>query len=401
MEKTTGPKAVPTPRKIYQLDAISPIDGRYRRHVEKLAEIFSERGLMRHRLMVEGEYLISLHDKRLVERVLSHSEKRFIRSLYRINPEWAQIIKEIEVRGFGDIPATNHDVKAIEYFMQVMFKGTSLEDTIPMIHFGLTSEDTNNLAYALMLKKGINEVIIPALNEIRGGLATLVTENKDLPIPGRTHGQVAIPTTFGKEFAVFYSRLSMELEGLNSSKLLAKLNGAMGNYSAHQIAMPNVNWPAFANSFIIGLDFDSGAVEKGIRLEMNPTTTQIEPHDTYARLFDTIRRANTILIGFNQDLWRYISDDWIKQKPVAGEVGSSTMPQKVNPIHFEQSEGKLGEANALYEFFSRKLPISRLQRDLSDSTVERDFGTALASTLIGYNALTTGLPESLSIEKGT
>lgn len=154
MEKTTGPKAVPTPRKIYQLDAISPIDGRYRRHVEKLAEIFSERGLMRHRLMVEGEYLISLHDKRLVERVLSHSEKRFIRSLYRINPEWAQIIKEIEVRGFGDIPATNHDVKAIEYFMQVMFKGTSLEDTIPMIHFGLTSEDTNNLAYALMLKKG-------------------------------------------------------------------------------------------------------------------------------------------------------------------------------------------------------------------------------------------------------
>ena len=398
MEKTQDQKA-PATKSIYKVDAISPVDGRYRKQTEPLAEIFSERGLMRHRLIVEGEYVLELYERGLGSRSLDKKEIDFIRSLYDISEDGAQIIKAIETRGYGFIKATNHDVKAVEYFMQLNFREAGLEDAIPMIHLGLTSEDTNNLAYALMLKKGVNKVLLPAMHGIMDGLSKLATDNMALPMLARTHGQPASPTTFGKEFAVFHSRLAREVKGLEGFTLLAKLNGATGNYNAHQAAYPNVDWIGFSKSFIEWLETYSGQVPKGIKIGMNAVTTQIEPHDTYADLFDNLKRINNILIDFNQDVWRYISDGWVRQKPVEGEVGSSTMPHKVNPIDFENSEGRLGLANALFEFFSRKLPVSRLQRDLSDSTVEREFGTAFANCLIAYNSIGKGLGK-VSIDTG-
>jgi adenylosuccinate lyase len=418
MEKTETAKT--STQTLYRVDAISPVDGRYRKQTEPLAAMFSERGLMKHRLIVEGEYLISLYENGLgkragktpafvefgprwqdangVNRKLGDDEIKFIRSLYALEQSDAQIIKDIEVRGHGGIKATNHDVKAVEYYMQLKVKGTSLEDTTSMIHFGLTSEDTNNLAYALMIKRGVNEVLLPTIHGIMDGLAKFALDNKDLPILARTHGQPASPTTFGKEFAVFHSRLAREVKDLESFTLLTKLNGATGNYNAHRIAYPEVDWVGFTKKFIDELDAYSSPVQKGIRLGVNLVTTQIEPHDTYARLFDNLKRINNILIDLDQDIWRYVSDGWIKQRPVEGEVGSSTMPHKVNPIDFENSETRLGLANALFEFFSRKLPISRLQRDLSDSTVEREFGTALANSLIGYNSILKGFGK-ISVDK--
>lgn len=389
MEKAQDQKA--SSNVIHRVDAISPVDGRYRKQTEPLARIFSERGLIRHRLIVEGEYIIALHARGLGGRSLDEKEVDFIRTLHNISSDGAQIVKAIETKGYDSVRATNHDVKAVEYFMQLNFREGGLDDLIPMLHFGLTSEDTNNLAYALMLKRGVNDVLLPALHGIMDGLSQLAMDNKGLPMLARTHGQPASPTTFGKEFAVFHSRLGREVKELEGFTLLAKLNGATGNYNAHQVAYPKVDWIGFSKAFIEELDTYSGLVQKGVRLGMNPITTQIEPHDTYARLFDNIKRINNILIDFNQDLWRYISDGWIRQRTVEGEVGSSTMPHKVNPIDFENSEGRLGLANALFEFFSRKLPVSRLQRDLSDSTVEREFGTAFANCLIAYNSIGKGL----------
>ncbi len=283
-------------------------------------------------------------------------------------------------------------MKVVEYFYRLMFKSTSLEDTTSMLHFGLTSEDVTNIAYALMLKKGVNEVMLPALYGIRERLEKFAMNNKGLAALALTHGQPASPTTFGKKFAVFYSRLDRGIKELENFTILAKLNGASGNYDAHQLAYPNVDWIKFSEKFIKDLDFYSGAVQKGVRIGVNLITTQIEPHDSYASLFDTFKRINTILIGFDQDMWRYISDGSIKQEVVKGQVSSSAMPHKaMNPIDFEQSEGKLGEANALLKFFSEKLPISRLERDLSDFTVQRDIGLALGFSLIGYKGIMTGL----------
>ncbi|MBU1644031.1 MAG: adenylosuccinate lyase [Nanoarchaeota archaeon] len=370
-----------------QLEAISPIDGRYRRSTEPLADIFSEKGLIKYRVKVEGEYLLSLSEHpEIGTRDFSSEEKDLIRRLSDISTEDAGMVKAIEVKGYGDIKATNHDVKAVEYFMKEKLKGTSLEDSLEWIHFALTSEDVNNLAYGLMLSDGVGEVVLPTAQELYKTIEGLARQHRDIPMLARTHGQPASPTTFGKEFRVFASRLKRQLDQLANYEILVKLNGATGNYNAHHAAYPEIDWTAFTIDFVER--FNGG---RRIRLKPNLVTTQVEPHDTYAELCDNLRRLNTILIDFDQDLWRYISDDWIKQKPVEGEVGSSTMPHKINPIDFENSEGNLGLANALFGYFSSKLPVSRLQRDLSDSTIERNFGVALGHSLIGYKSARKGL----------
>ena len=369
------------------LEAISPIDGRYRRYTEPLANIFSEKGLLKYRVQVEGEYLLFLSEHpQIGTRKFSDEEKGLVRNLYSLSTEDAGIVKAIEVEGYKDIKPTNHDLKAVEYFMKDRLKGTSLEDSLEWIHFALTSEDVNNLAYGLMLSDGLEKAVLPVAEEVSASIEKLAHQYQLLPMLARSHGQSASPTTSGKEFKVFSARMERQLEQLWSYEPLVKLNGATGNYNAHAVAYPQVDWIKFTGDFIERFN-----QERKIKLIPNLITTQIEPHDTYAELFDNLRRLNTILIAFNQDLWRYISDDWITQKPVDGEVGSSTMPHKVNPIDFENSEGNLGYANALFGHFSTKLPISRLQRDLSDSTVERNFGVALAHSLIGYKSALKGL----------
>lgn len=377
------------------LEAISPIDGRYRGHTELLADIFSEKGLIKYRIIVEGEYLLFLSEHSKIEaRGFSGEERDLVKGLYDVSTEDAGVVKAIEVKGYGNIKATNHDVKAVEYFMKEKLRGTSLEDSLEWIHFALTSEDVNNLAYGLMLSDGIGEVILPAIEELYRTIERLAQKYKDVPMLARTHGQPASPTTFGKEFKVFASRLRRQLDQLETYEILVKLNGATGNYGAHQVAYPEVDWTGFTKSFVERFNND-----RRIKLKPNLVTTQIEPHDTYAELFDNLRRLNTILIDFDRDMWRYISDNWIKQKPVEGEVGSSTMPHKINPIDFENSEGNLGIANALLGHFATKLPISRLQRDLSDSTVERNFGVALGHSLIGYKSTQRGLSKIVVNEK--
>ncbi len=378
------------------LEAISPIDGRYRKVTEPLAEIFSERGLISSRVQVEGEYLLALSEHPNINvRTFSTEEKQMIRGLYSLSLEDAAIVKAFEIKGYKNIKATNHDVKAVEYYLKDRLEGTSLEDVTEFIHFGLTSEDTNNLSYALMLQESIG-ILLPSLNELYDSLTNFSDKYKNLPMLARTHGQAASPTTFGKEFKVFASRLERQLEQLEQQELLVKLNGATGNYNAHVAAYPHVDWLKFTENFIATLNKN----KHFLKLTPNFITTQIEPHDSYAELFDNLKRINTILIGLDQDLWRYISDDWITQKQVDGEIGSSTMPHKINPIDFENSEGNLGLANALFTYFSGKLPISRLQRDLSDSTVERNFGVAFAHSLIGYSSTLKGLKKiSVNEEK--
>jgi len=365
------------------LEAISPIDGRYRKTAEPLAAFFSEGALIRYRVKVEAEYLIALSAAGLGLRRLTDEETATLRNL-SANVDVA-LAKRFEMEGVGMVPATNHDVKAVEYLIKDRLKESSMKDVLEWVHFGLTSEDVNNIAHSLALADALEKVIVPALVDIGKKLTELAAAHAALPMLARTHGQPASPTTCGKEFKVFEARLERQVQQIASRPLPAKLNGATGNYNAHVAAYPNVDWTAFAHAFIEQLN-----VGRIIKLELNPFTTQIEPHDGWAELFDNMKRANTVLIGLAQDIWRYVSDGWIVQAPKEGEVGSSTMPHKVNPIDFENAEGNLGTANALFEFFARKLPVSRLQRDLSDSTVERSFGTAFAHSLIAYQALAKG-----------
>ncbi|MEK6898177.1 MAG: adenylosuccinate lyase [Nanoarchaeota archaeon] len=373
---------------MHELEAISPVDGRYRKITEPLSEMFSEKGLIGYRLRVEGEYLISLSEHPGVgTRDFSDGEKSLIRNLYHFSLEDAIAVKEIEKQ-------TNHDVKAVEYFMKNKLKATSLEDSLEWIHFALTSEDVNNLAYGLMLSDGIGNIVLPVIENLRGEIEELADKYKSTPMLARTYGQPASPTTFGKEFKVFSSRLERQTSQIKNFEILAKLNGAVGNYNAHHVAYPEIDWLGFTREFINRLNG-----ERKIKLKPNFVTTQIEPHDNYAELFDSFGRLNNILIDFAQDMWRYVSDGWIVQKPVESEVGSSTMPHKVNPIDFENSEGNFGLANSLFEFFSRNLPISRLQRHLSDSTIARNFGSALAYSFIGYNSVLRGLSKISVNEK--
>ena len=360
--------------------AINPLDGRYFDKTRPLAKYFSEEALMRYRVIVEGEYLIALSalGKTSLKK-FSSAEIKKIRSLYQLSDSDFAQIKKIE-------KVTNHDVKAIEYFLKERLAKTSLKSSLEWIHFGLTSEDINNVSYALILSDSVEQVLIPSIENIVSNIDKLAKKYRNLPMLARTHGQSASPTTFGKEMKVFVTRIEKRLVGLKSIQIEAKLNGATGNYNAHISAYPNVNWQKFSENFIN--NFNKGRTQK---LKTNLITTQIECHDSYIAVFDTLRRINTILLDFNQDIWRYISDGWIGQIVNNKETGSSTMPHKINPIDFENSEGNLGLANALFEFFARKLPISRLQRDLSDSTVERAFGTAFGHSYLAYTSLQKGL----------
>lgn len=376
------------PTNNYQLTAISSVDGRYRDAAKELADYFSEFALIRARARVECEYLIALSETRGVGmRALTADEKKLLKKIADVSLKDAALVKKMEKDGHSGISATNHDVKAIEYFLKQKLAKTSLADVSEWTHFATTSEDTDNIAYALLLRGALIRVVLPALGGIRSALERMAIGHAATPMLARTHGQPASPTTFGKEMRVFESRLGRQLEAIYSRPILVKFGGATGNWSAHVAAIPNVNWTGFSKKFVGSFNGD----RPPIKLEFNEATTQIEPHDTYAEMFDNLRRINVILLNLSQDVWRYISDGWLVQKAKAGEVGSSTMPHKVNPIDFENAEGNLGAANALFEHFSRKLPISRLQRDLSDSTVKRTFGVAFAHSLIGYKALLRGL----------
>ncbi|PIU22168.1 MAG: adenylosuccinate lyase [Candidatus Diapherotrites archaeon CG08_land_8_20_14_0_20_30_16] len=369
-----------------KLECISPIDGRYKRISDILGQYFSEMTLSKYRTIAEIKYFIFLSKQNLGLRALTNDELKELRALEELSLQDAQIIKDIEVKGYKNIKATNHDVKAVEYYLKDKLENSSLKKELEWIHFALTSEDINNIAYGLMVSLSVKKVIIPEIETIYNTLNGLAEKYANTAILARTHGQPASPTTFGKEFKVFAERIKKQLAQLKAHKLLIKLNGATGNYNANISAYPNFDWLSFSQKFTEHLNktFD-------LNLQTNLITTQIEPHDSLIELFDILRRINLILINFSQDIWRYISDDFIKQKPVEGEVGSSTMPHKVNPIDFENAEGNLGLANSLFSFFSNKLPISRLQRDLSDSTVLRNIGSSFAYCLIAYKSIQKGL----------
>jgi len=357
--------------------AISPLDGRYKSKCEDLAPYFSEFALMRYRVLVEVKWLqkLSEHDQIDDLQVISELGLNYLEDLIEnFSIADAQRIKAIET-------TTNHDVKAVEYFIKEKFEDNAqLSDQLEFVHFACTSEDINNLAYALMLRDGRDKVVLDQMRKIETRLAELANDFADQPMLCRTHGQSASPSTVGKEFANVVHRLRRQIAQIESNEILGKINGAVGNYNAHLAAYPDIDWQANAKEFV-----------EGLGLTWNPYTTQIEPHDYVAELFAAVCRFNTVLIDFDRDIWAYISLGYFKQRTVAGEVGSSTMPHKVNPIDFENSEGNLGLANAIMSHLSEKLPISRWQRDLTDSTVLRNIGTGLAHSLIAYRATMKGI----------
>ena len=351
------------------ITSISPIDGRYASKTDSLVNCFSEYALIRNRVIVEIYWLKALAKEVGIKqcRVLSGGEEALLDSIITgFDISEAEKIKEIE-------KTTNHDVKAVEYYLKDQISGTSIEELSEFIHFACTSEDINNLAHAMMLKDGLSE-ILPIQQDITEKLQEFYKEWKDVPMLARTHGQTASPTTVGKEMIVFADRLQRQNNQISNIKLLGKMNGAVGNFNAHLAAYPDVDW----------VNLSKDIIENQLGLTQNLYTTQIEPHDYMAEIFDAISRFNTILIDLNRDIWTYISMAYFGQKTVAGEVGSSTMPHKVNPIDFENSEGNLGLANAIFNHLSAKLPISRLQRDLTDSTVLRNMGVGFGYSLIAY-----------------
>ena len=363
---------------INTIAALSPLDGRYAKSVEALRPIFSEYGLMRARVKVELNWLKALAAEPKIVEVPAFSDFT-IAEIDKVAADFslddAAAVKAIEA-------TTNHDVKAIEYWLKERFSGVpEVADASEFIHFACTSEDINNLSHALMLQEAREQVLLPHLAEITAKLQTLAHDLAAVPMMSRTHGQPATPTTLGKEIANVLYRLQRQVRQIEAQEFLGKINGAVGNYNAHMVAYPDVDWEAHCQAF----------VERGLGLTFNPYTIQIEPHDYMAEFFQTIARINTILIDFNRDVWGYISLGYFKQKVKAGEVGSSTMPHKVNPIDFENSEGNLGMANAVLGFLAEKLPLSRWQRDLTDSTVLRNMGVGTGYTILGLVAHLRGL----------
>ena len=358
------------------LTAISPVDGRYRRAGKELAAYFSEYALIRYRVRVEIEYFIALCEIPLPQlKDIDKSLYRTLRAIYLDFTEAdAQAIKDIE-------KVTNHDVKAVEYFIKEKFDALNLESYKEFIHFGLTSQDINNTSVPLSLKEAVLEQYLPQLESVVAKLQELATEWADIPLLARTHGQPASPTRMGKEIEVFIARIKRQVVQLKAVPFSAKFGGATGNFNAHLVAYPNNDWLAFGNHFVNDI----------LGLDRSHPTTQIEHYDNLAALFDAMKRINNILLDLNRDMWTYISMDYFKQKIKEGEVGSSAMPHKVNPIDFENSEGNIGIANALFEHLSAKLPVSRLQRDLTDSTVLRNVGVPFAHTSIAFGSLLRGL----------
>lgn len=363
-----------------QLNAISPIDGRYRNKIEKLQDFFSEEALIKYRVLVEIEYFIALCEVPLPQlESIDNSKFEALRDIYKsFSTENAQAIKDIE-------KVTNHDVKAVEYFIKEQFDALGLSDYKEFIHFGLTSQDINNTAIPLSIKEAMNDAYVPEYLNVVKELKRLAEEWKDIPMLARTHGQPASPTRLGKEIEVFVVRLEEQFNLLNDIPSAAKFGGATGNFNAHKVAYPNIDWKAFGSTF----------VQEKLGLQHSFPTTQIEHYDHMAALFDCLKRINTIVIDLDRDIWTYVSMDYFKQKIKKGEVGSSAMPHKVNPIDFENSEGNLGIANAIFTHLSAKLPISRLQRDLTDSTVLRNVGVPFGHTLIGFGSTLKGLGKLL------
>ena len=363
-----------------QLNAISPIDGRYRGKISELANYFSEEALIKYRVRVEIEYFIALCEIPLPQ--LADFDSNLFEELRKIyidfTAEDAQKIKDIE-------KITNHDVKAVEYFIKEKFDALGLQKDKEFIHFGLTSQDINNTAIPLSIKEAMNAVFVPNYLEVVDKLQELVVEWADISMLARTHGQPASPTRLGKEIDVFVTRLKEQFNLLNDIPSAAKFGGAIGNYNAHKVAYPTIDWKAFGTQF----------VQEKLGLQHSFPTTQIEHYDHMAALFDTLKRINTIIIDLDRDFWTYVSMDYFKQKIKKGEVGSSAMPHKVNPIDFENSEGNLGIANAIFEHLSAKLPISRMQRDLTDSTVLRNVGVPFGHTIIGFTSTLKGLNKLL------
>ena len=366
-----------------KLTAISPVDGRYRNQVIKLSEYFSEYALIKYRVRVEVEYFIALCALPLPQlKPISANKYNSLRTIYlNFTEADALEIKEIE-------KTTNHDVKAVEYFLKSRFESLGLKKYTEFIHFGLTSQDVNNTAIPLSLKEAMEEELIPQFVELLKKLKELARKWKNIPMLARTHGQPASPTRLGKELMVFCERMENQLQQLYAIPYSAKFGGATGNFNAHFVAFPKTDWVKFADKF----------VNKTLKLQRSQFTTQIEHYDNLASLFDCLKRINTILTDFNRDMWQYISMEYFKQKIKEGEVGSSAMPHKVNPIDFENSEGNLGIANALFSHLSAKLPVSRLQRDLTDSTVLRAVGLPFAHTLIALKSLIKGL-DKLELNK--
>jgi len=365
---------------IHSLKAITPIDGRYTSKTSSLISYFSEEALIKYRVQVEIEYFIALVELKLPQ-LSSFDTTLFseLRTIYtNFSTDDAQQIKDIE-------NVTNHDVKAVEYFIKEKFDTLNLKEYKEFIHFGLTSQDINNTAVPLSIKDAMNDVYIPYLLELKNKLTSLATDWADIPMLARTHGQPASPTRLGKEIDVFVVRIEEQFELLNDIKSAAKFGGATGNFNAHKIAYPLIDWKDFAQKF----------VHDKLGLHHSFPTTQIEHYDHMAALFDCLKRINTIIIDLDRDVWTYVSMDYFKQKIKKGEVGSSAMPHKVNPIDFENSEGNLGIANALFEHLSAKLPVSRLQRDLTDSTVLRNVGVPFGHTLIAFQSTLKGLNKLL------
>ena len=357
--------------------ALSPLDGRYQSKCRELAPFFSEFGLMRYRVQVEVKWLQALAGVAQISELpaLTAAESDSLDSLFTdFSLADAERIKAIEA-------TTNHDVKAVEYFIKEKLSGqANLATHLEFVHFACTSEDINNLAYALMLREGRDQGLLPVMQEVVAALRDKALQFAEQPLLSRTHGQPASPSTVGKEFANVVARLERQLSSFANNEILGKINGAVGNFNAHYSAYPEVDWPTVARDFVTSLG-----------LTWNPYTTQIEPHDYLAETFAALARFNTVLMDFDRDIWSYIALNYFRQKPVAGEVGSSTMPHKVNPIDFENSEGNLGLSNALLTHLGEKLPVSRWQRDLTDSTVLRNIGTGLAYSLIAYRATLKGL----------
>lgn len=363
-----------------KLTAVSPVDGRYRNQTEKLADYFSEYALIRYRVRVEVEYFIALCELPLPElRAVDPASFEALRALYRdFTEQDAARVKEIE-------SVTNHDVKAVEYLLKEKMDALGLSAFKEFVHFGLTSQDVNNTSIPLTLKDALLEVYLPEAEELVGMLRTMADEWRAIPMLARTHGQPASPTRLGKEVAVFVERLEKQLAQLRALPVPAKFGGATGNFNAHHVAYPAIDWVAFANAFVGGR----------LGLERSQYTTQIEHYDNLAAIFDNLKRIDTILIDLCRDIWTYISMEYFKQRIKAGEVGSSAMPHKVNPIDFENAEGNLGIASAIYEHLATKLPVSRLQRDLTDSTVLRNIGVPMAHALIALRSLKKGLGKLL------
>lgn len=372
-----------------KLYSISPLDGRYHSKVDDLRDYFSESALINHRIMVECEYFIFLtsylNSKKKAVKKLTGKEIKEIREIYLLKDKNAFEVKKIEFSGDKNIKPTNHDVKAVEYYLKKTLS-KKVKNNLELIHFGLTSEDVNNISYSIMISSFLRDIYIKEINRLLKSLNFFVFKYSKTPFPARTHGQIASPTTFGKEIKNFCERINNQKKEIQKCEIKIKLNGAVGNYNAFVAAYPDINWIDFTKKF-------TNHLNAFIKLSLKPNlhTTQIENHDSWVAIFDRVKLINNILIGFSQDIWRYISDDLLILKPVEGEVGSSTMPHKVNPINFENAEGNLQFANAILEFFSSKFPISRMQRDLTDSTVERNIGVAFAHSLIGLRSLMEGI----------